>query len=139
MCPDLAIREIKIHEEEIARRACMNPKLLRNALGELFRNIEIIKEEDFKDSIAEVKDFVNDENDIPFAALALKYKPSFLITYNEKHYKMEKLKKEGVVVSGPIEALKEMGVDLVDVKIRRKRRAGIFSVMARIIASIKKK
>lgn len=139
MCPEFAVREIKNHEDEIARRAHMNSKLLRTALDELFKNIEIVREENFKDCIIEARNFVNDENDTPFAALALKFKPSFLITHNEKDYKIEQLEKENVIVSRPMGALKKMGVDLVDVKIKRKRKGGIFSVIAKIIASIKKR
>jgi predicted nucleic acid-binding protein len=139
ICPGIVVREIKSHENEIARRAHMDSKLLRTALNELLKNIEIVGEETFKDCIIEARNFVNDENDTQFAALALKFKPSFLITHNEKDYKIRGLEKENVIVSRPIEALKKMGVDIVDIKIKRNKKAGIFSVIAKIIASIKKR
>jgi len=137
LCPESAIKEIRKYEGEIARRTGITARMLMIALDELLKNIEVREESSFKTCITKVKDLVKDEKDIPFAALALDCAPSFLVTYNKKDYQTTKLKERGVIVAEPVEALREMGIDLKNIKISRRKRGGLFSVIAKILALIK--
>jgi len=141
LCPRIVTEEIERNYAEIARRAHAPPKLIRAGLDELLTRMTMVDESEFSAWMAGSRTLVNDENDTSFAALAVKSSPSVIVTYDKAGYREEELRKSGVLVLTPVEALKHTGVELSDIDIRRRRKGDAIAVIARILAlvGIKKK
>jgi len=136
VCPEIAAKEVERHYAEIARRAGVPSKLVRAGLDELLAKMRLVDESEFSAEVANSKALVNDENDTSFAALAVKNRPSVIVTYDKKGYKEDELRENGVLVFTPTEALKHTGIELSKIDIRRKRKGGAMAVIARILALI---
>jgi len=136
--PETIIGEIRRHYQTLGRKMRMNMKLLPMSVEEIVKNIKLVKEASFKKQIKEALKCVTDGADAPFAGLALKLKPSIIVTYNKKHYKIDKLKNRSVEVATPIEALKMTGVKLMSISTKSKKKGDVFSVLSKIIAKIYK-
>lgn len=74
--PKIFREEVSQHSDEIARKARLDSKILKLNLEELLKNITVVDEVEFKEEMTEAKEFVRDEDDTSFAALALKHRPS---------------------------------------------------------------
>lgn len=136
ICPEIVATELKKHYAEIARRAGVPSKLVRTGLDELLTKIRSVDESEFSAEITNSKALVNDENDTSFAALAVKNRPSVIVTYDKKGYREDELRENGVLVLTPTEALKHTGIELSKIDIKSKRKGGAMSIVARILAFI---
>lgn len=85
---DLSVSEI----DKVAKRLKLNPEKARDLIDRMFSLVQI------KESAKKLKEvfgrYVLDEGDIHIVAGAKKAKARFLITYNIKHFKEDKLKKD---------------------------------------------
>lgn len=81
---------------------------------------------------------MKDESDSPFVGVALKYKPSYILTYNKKHYKTEELKKLSIFVITPGEALDLIGIEELSLETREKRKRNLVSYLAKLKMLMKK-
>lgn len=106
-CPSKIKSEINRNSQEIAKKAGISEKLFKVSIKEAFNNIQLIPKNKFRNKIKKAKSFVKDEEDTPFTALALKFKPSTIVTYNTDHYRIKKLEKEDVP---PSQTLERMGL-----------------------------
>ena len=97
----LFISNISYKELEIVtERLGLEKQKLKELLKTKFKIIEL------KESLSEIKrkyeDFVFDPNDAHIAAGAKEAKTSFLLTYNQKHFNTEKIKKHfGIITMKP--------------------------------------
>jgi len=137
--PELVFREIEKHSFEIARKSKIETALLSKALNEILKNVTRVPENEFMDKLELSKKLVKDENDAQFAALALHFSPSIILTFNKKDYRIAALNKAGVKVMLPIEALNFIGISLLSVETKSKTRHGIKRFLTKINALIKKK
>ncbi|MBI3413383.1 MAG: hypothetical protein HY051_04885 [Candidatus Aenigmarchaeota archaeon] len=137
--PKSVHQEILFHIPTIARRYKIDANLLKISLQELFRNVGIEDEINFKDYIDKAKALVNDEKDATLAALALKQKPATIITFNKKHFNKEKLEKLGIDVLEPHETLfLKFGIDIRSVNSKVKRK-GVAILLQSIMELFEKK
>ncbi len=136
LAPDTIIHEINKHINLLERKAELPPNLLRLSIQGLISKIELVKEEDFKSEILESINLVNDEKDSPFAGLALKARPSILVTFNKKDYKVNELLEMDVKVLTPTEALKELGINMLSYTSKRKRKFDFMKLLYKIFFEI---
>jgi len=129
--PSIAKEEIKLHLPEISRKSNLPNRVITDVLNMIFDNIETVKEESFKNEIQKAFSLVTDENDSPFAGLAIKKAPSFLLTYNKKHFKVQELENMNVLVFTPSEFVKHFNLEIM-LKKRVKRRRGILKLLSRL-------
>jgi len=138
LIPKTVITEFKLHVGEIARKSKLTTSGVLFGFEKLLENVEQTNELDLKEEIKESRKYVKDENDIPFVAVALKHKPSFILTYNKKDYKIQKLKKLDILVLTPKEALDLIGVEKLELKTKEKRKRNLLSYLSKIKMFIKK-
>ena len=132
LVPQIVINEFKLHAGEIARKSKLSMKDVITSFEKLLENVEKINELELAEEIKEGMNYVKDENDTPFVAIALKYKPSYIMTYNKKDYKSEKLKKLDILVVTPKEALDLIGIEKLKVESKEKRKKNLFTYFAKV-------
>lgn len=138
MIPKTVISEFKLHIGEISRKSGLTYNNVLSGLEKLLGNVEQIDELNLKDEIKEGIKYVKDENDAPFVAVALKYKPAYLLTYNKKDYKIEKLKELDILVVTPKEALDLMGIEKLELETKERHKRNLFSYITKLKMFIKK-
>jgi predicted nucleic acid-binding protein len=110
--PEHAIREIEKHSLFLAEKKNIPVTKQRALLKILTSNIKTISEDHYKEKTQEAKNYVKDPGDTDFVALALKLRENYreiaIITWNTKDYKKQKLRKAGIRVLTPSEALREL-------------------------------
>jgi predicted nucleic acid-binding protein len=96
----------KSHAEikKVVRRMNLDKKALNKLVQEKLKTTKL------KENIDKIKkkyiEFVLDENDAHIVAGAVWAKADFLITYNQKHYKIEKIKRDlGIIIYTPAQLL----------------------------------
>lgn len=97
---DLSSEEIN----KAIRRLSLSARLLKNLLGKRLRLVHL------KEDVDKIKQkyagFVFDHNDAHVVAGAVEAKANFLLTYNQKHYRIDKIKDElDIVVYTPAQFL----------------------------------
>ena len=129
--PGTIKQEINAHIGEIARKSGLPLNIIRKVNDMVFRHIETVDERLFAQEINEALDLVSDKKDSPFAGLALKLRPSIILTYNKRHFRQENLEKRGVKVLEPSELAKYLDMAIsVDKKVKRK--GGILKLISRL-------
>ena len=119
--PKSIYKEIQKYRFEIARRAKISTRLLDLFIKTIFDKITVVDvEESF---LKRAKNYVRDKSDIPFVAVCLKTKSNFLLTFNTKDFKIDKLKRVGIQVLTPVEFLSYLGVVIGEIssQLRRKK------------------
>lgn len=134
--PDTILREIKNHSEEISRKAGIDVKNFRLAIDAAINGIEIISEKDFIPFLEKAESLVNDEKDAPFVAVALKFKPSLIVTYNKKHFKQKELHEIGIGLATPVEALEVAKLNM-SYKSKIKKKRGMNLIKSKLTALFK--
>ncbi|MEM5879671.1 MAG: PIN domain-containing protein [Candidatus Aenigmatarchaeota archaeon] len=109
--PKACLEEFKAHIGEISRKSGLTFSDVLFQLQKLVEDVETEDELKLKDEIKIALEYVSDEKGAPFVAVALKHKPSYILTYNKKDYKKIKLKELGISVITPKEA-----IDLIQTK-----------------------
>ena len=82
--------------------------------------------------IPEIRDalgLVSDKNDAPFAGLAIKLRPSIILTYNKRHFSQEGLGKHCVKVLGPGELAEYLDM-VIRINKKVKRKGGILKLIS---------
>ncbi len=123
---------------EIARKTKLSYHRVLLYLQELLKMFQIVKENEFKNFINISRKLVSDEKDTPFVALALKFAPSILMTYNKKHYKQAELEKRNIKVKTPLETLKELGISVVVAETKLKRKQGLIKFLTKFVSLFKR-
>jgi putative PIN family toxin of toxin-antitoxin system len=132
LIPQTVVNEFRFHVGEITRKSKLSMKDVITSFEKLLENVEKINELELTEKIKEGMNYVKDENDTPFVAIALKYKPSYIMTYNKKDYKTEKLKKLDIIVVTPKEALDLIGIEKLKVESKEKRKKNIFTYFTKL-------
>lgn len=119
--PECIRSEINTHMPEIARKSGLPVNVIREVVNVVFNNMNVVKEETFVNEIREALKLVHDKSDSPFAGLAIKMKPSVILTYNKRHFDEATLAKHDVNVFEPGELAKYLDMAIkVDKKVKRK-------------------
>lgn len=108
LAPADVVEELRAHTQEICHKARITRPLLEETLDRLLENIELAPLSSYQSELHEALQFVRDESDAPFAALALARLPSTIITYNKRHFNSRGLVQRQVQVLTPIAALREL-------------------------------
>ncbi len=137
LTPRIFQQEIKRHIREISIKAKLDQKLLSIFLNEITNMIKVVDEERFKEYMKEARNLVSDEKDTSFVALALKYRPSIIMTYNKTDYKKDELEKEDIKVRTPAETLEELGIDVKFAGTKLKRKHGLIELLSKLVALFK--
>jgi len=138
LIPNTVVNEFKINLSEISRKSGLSSKNVLITFEKLLENVERLNELDLKDEIKEGIKYVKDEKDTPFVAVALKYRPAYILTYNVKDYKKEKLEKLDILVVTPKDALSSIGVEELEVKTKNKRKKNLLYYFAKLKMFMKK-
>jgi predicted nucleic acid-binding protein len=138
LIPEKVVQEFETHIGEIARKSGMDTKQIRFIFEKLLEKVEIIKEENIKEEIKQGLKYVKDESDSPFVGIALKFKPSNILTYNKKHYKVGELKQQNIFVITPKEALDSIGIEKLSLETKEKRKRNLISYLAKLKMFMKK-
>ena len=132
LIPSTVVKEFRLHIGEISRKSRLTINDVMNSFERLIDGAHQIDVTSIKEEATESMELVNDENDAPFVAVALKYKPSFILTYNKKDYKINKLRRLGILVISPKEALDLIGIERLEVNTKERRKKNIFSYLAKL-------
>ena len=131
LVPSSIKEEIRMHLPEISRKSALPGNIINDVLNLIFNRIESIEEEEIRNEIIEAFDMVRDRKDAPFAGLAIKYRPSIILTYNKKHFNTEMLERKGILVFKPDELVKHFDLEIkLKKKITRKR--GILRLLSKL-------
>lgn len=106
--PASVVEELIAHSQEICDKAAITRPLLEETLNRLLVDITLAPLSSYQRKLHEALQFVRDETDAPFAALALVRLPSTIITYNKRHFNSRRLRHRRVQVLTPAEALREL-------------------------------
>ncbi len=106
IAPADVVEELRVHAEEICRKAGITQELLEGALDRLLESVKLAPLLSYQSELYKALQFVRDESDAPFAALALARSPSTIITYNKKHFNSRGLLRRGVQVLTPVAVLR---------------------------------
>jgi len=71
-------------------------------------HVDLVPASLYENELREGLEFVRDETDAPFAALALMKSPSVIVTYNKKHFNSRRLTQRHVDVRNPVEVVREL-------------------------------
>ncbi len=123
--------EIESHRHEISRKSGLPLSVLKGVIDKMFVNIETFDEKTFVGEIREALKLVSDEADAPFAGLAIKLRPSIILTYNKKHFKEEYLSMRDVRVFKPGELADYLDM-VINFDRKVKRRGGILKLISRL-------
>ena len=130
MIPLTVKEEIKRHMFEISRKSGLPMGIVSGLMNKILGNIEAVSDERMKSEIKQAMSLVREEKDAPFAGLALKFRPSIILTYNKRHFISDELERNGVKVFRPSELIKYFNMELrVRKKVKRKR--GILKLLSR--------
>jgi predicted nucleic acid-binding protein len=138
MIPQTVVNEFRFHVGEIARKSRLTMNDVIRSFEKLLENVEKVNELKLKEEIKDGLKYVKDENDAPFVAVALKYRPSYILTYNKKDYKTERLKKIGILVVTPREALDLVGIEKLEVESKEKQKRNFFTYLTKLKMLMKK-
>lgn len=108
LSPADIVEELRAHALEICHKASITRPLLEETLDRLLQNVQLAPLSSYQNKLHEAMQFVRDETDTPFAALALVRSPSTIITYNKRHFNSRGLTRRHVQVLIPVEALREL-------------------------------
>lgn len=108
LAPADLVEELRTHAQEICHKASITRSLLEETLDRLLENVGLALLSSYRRKLQEALQFVRDESDAPFAALALMRSPSTIITYNKKHFNSRRLLRQQIRVLTPVEALNEL-------------------------------
>ena len=108
LAPADMVEELRIHAHEICDKAAITRPLLEDTLDRLLENVELAPLSAYRNVLREAMQYVRDESDAPFAALALVRSPSKIITYNKRHFNSTGLMRRQVQVLTPVAALREL-------------------------------
>ncbi len=121
--------EMNTHIHEIARKSGLPVNVLKEVVDLIFKNVEPVDEGTFVSEIREALSFVSDKSDAPFVGLAIKLKPSIILTYNKRHFDSERLERCGVMVFEPSELARYLDM-VIRVNKRVKRKGGILKLIS---------
>jgi len=138
MIPSTVVGEFKAHIGEIARKSGLSFNDVSKIFENLIENVEKVGESGLKEEVEESINYVKDEKDAPFVAVALKHRPSYILTYNKKDYKIKTLKNLGISVMTPKEALDLVGIERLELETKEKRKRNIRSYLTKLKMLIKK-
>lgn len=138
LIPRTVVNEFRLHVGEIARKSKLTIKDMLTGFERLIENVKQINELNLREEIKEALKYVKDEKDAPFVAVALKYRPSYILTYNKKDYKAKKLKELSILVLNPKEALDLIGIRKLKLETKEKRKKNLFSYLAKLKMFIRK-
>jgi predicted nucleic acid-binding protein len=130
--PSKVVREINRHIYEITRKSGVPQKIIKHLLNLILKNFKIIKEERMKKEIIKGFSYVKHKEDAVFVGTAMKYSPSIILTYNKKHFFVEKLKKENVMVFKPKELINYLNLELETTK-NVKRKRGLIRIVSKFL------
>lgn len=102
------VEELKKHSQEICNKAGLTRPLLEDMLAQLLENIDLAPVSLYENKLREALQFVRDDSDAPFAALALRRTPSTIITYNKRRFMLRRLLRGQVQVRTPVEVVREL-------------------------------
>lgn len=105
MVPAEVVQELKAHARTISSKAGISDRLVETAIEQLLSRVVPISASTYRNRLPEASQYVRDESDAPFVALALTKSPSIILTYNKKHFVSRRLSRRGVRVLTPVEAL----------------------------------
>jgi predicted nucleic acid-binding protein len=71
IAPAEVVEEISTHAQDVCDKAGIARPLLDDTLNRLMENIDLAPSSSYQDKLREALQFVRDESDAPFAALAL--------------------------------------------------------------------
>ena len=108
LAPADVVQELRAHTQEICHKAGITRPLLEATLDRLLENVKLTPLSSYQKELHQALQFVRDESDAPFAALALVRSPSTIITYNKRHFNSRGLVRGQVQVLTPVEALREL-------------------------------
>jgi predicted nucleic acid-binding protein len=108
LAPAAVVEEVRAHAQEICRKANITQPLLDEAFDRVLENVKLVTVASYRGEFQDALQFISDESDAPFAALALARSPSTIITYNKRHFNCRGLLRRGVRVLTPAEALREL-------------------------------
>ena len=84
--PEHVVKEIYRYISLISKKAKLTTNELLELLSTILKRITIVPEEEYKNTLSEAKNYIEDVDDVPFVALALiKNLP---IWSNDKHFQM---------------------------------------------------
>lgn len=110
LAPADIVEELRTHAYEICDKAGITRPLLEDTLDRLLENVDLVPLSSYRNVLREAMQYVRDESDAPFAALALALvrSPSKIITYNKKHFNSTGLMRRQVRLLAPVAALREL-------------------------------
>jgi len=106
LAPAEVVEELSTHAQEISHKGNITRSLLEETLERLLENVQLAPLSSYRNELQEASQFVRDEGDAPFAALALVRSPSIIVTYNKKHFNSKRLMRRQVQVLTPVEVLR---------------------------------
>jgi len=130
--PEELNSELIKHRETIARKAHTNVKVVDFFIDEIMDGIEEVGKGDYEPFLEKAKGLVNDETDAPFAALAIEFSPSIILTRNIKDYDVKGLEKEGVVVRVPEDMPATEHLKIIGLKSLGKKKGNFFKLLSEL-------
>jgi predicted nucleic acid-binding protein len=92
--------------KDIANKTNVRRKHVEAAIEQLLAQVNSVPAAEYMGYLSESLEYVRDEGDAPFVALALAKSPSIIVTYNKKHFKFKPLARRGITVLTPVEAVR---------------------------------
>lgn len=130
--PEAVSKEFKFYAGEIARKSGLTINGVFTGFEKLMENVSKVNEMELKTEIKEALNYVKDEKDTPFVALALKCKPSYILTYNKRHYKVKELKNNDILVLTPKEALDLIGIGRIKLETKEKKKRNLLYYLTKL-------
>jgi len=121
--------EINAHIHEISRKSGLPVKVLKDVMDMTLGRIKVFGDDEFALEIKEAAGLVHHGHDAPFAGLALKLRPSVILTYNKRHFNSYDLEKRGVKVLEPCELASYLDM-VIRVNKKVKRKGGILKLIS---------
>lgn len=103
LVPAEVIQELRAHMKDIAHKARVGRQHLEGAIEQLLARVNSVSAAVYIGYLSESLQYVDDESDAPFVALALAKSPSIIVTYNKRHFKSRLLARRGITVLTPVE------------------------------------
>jgi len=132
LVPKVVNDEFKFNVGEIARKSKLDTNTVLMNFKKLLENVDQLNEYDLKTEIEEGLEYVNHDSDAPFVAVALKQKPAYILTYNKKDYKADELKRLGISVVTPKEALELIGIGKLELKTKEKSKKNLLYYLTKM-------
>jgi len=138
LVPKTVVTEVKLNIGQISRKSGLSHNTILAALENMLEGTEKVNEFDLGSEIREGLKYVNDEDDTPFVAIALKFRPSFIMTYNKKDYKIKSLEKLDVFVVTPKELLSMMDIEDLEFESRQKKKGNLMHYFGKFMMKFRK-